>query len=379
MLTSRTLLTLLGITCSLASTHSLADDLQSRVDAVVKPLMEKHAIPGMAVAVFADGREHIFTYGEANKVYHQPVSRETLFEVGSLSKTYTATLVALASAEGKVDLAAPASRYQPALSNTALDQATLLELGAYSADCLPLQFPDDVESDAQALVFLQQWQRKAAPGTQRCYSNPSLGLFGDLAARAQKLPFAKLMEESLLPKLGLNHTYLQVPARAQSQYAQGYDAQQRPVRVTPGAFADEAYGIKTTIVDALRYVRVQVQPEQLTAPLKQAIALTHQGYFQVGRMTQGLGWERYPHPVTLPTLLAGNGAGMVREPQAIARLSPASPADAGAWYNKTGSTSGFGAYVAFIPSKGLGIALLANRNYPNEARVEAAYQILSGQ
>lgn len=379
MLTFRTFLTLLGLTCSLASTHSLADDLQSRVDAVVKPLMEKHAIPGMAVAVFADGREHIFTYGEANKVDHQPVSRETLFEVGSLSKTYTATLVALASAEGKVDLAAPASRYQPALSNTALGQATLLELGAYSADCLPLQFPDDVKSDAQALVFLQQWQRKAAPGTQRCYSNPSLGLFGDLAARAQKLPFAKLMEESLLPKLGLNHTYLQVPASAHSQYAQGYDAQQRPVRVTPGAFADEAYGIKTTIVDALRYVRVQVQPEQLTAPLKQAIALTHQGYFQVGRMTQRLGWERYPHPVTLPTLLAGNGAGMVREPQAVTRLSPASPAAAGAWYNKTGSTSGFGAYVAFIPSKGLGIALLANRNYPNEARVEAAYQILSGQ
>lgn len=379
MLTSRPLLALLGFTCSLISTHSLADSLQTRVDAVIKPLMEKHAIPGMAVAVFADGHEHVFTYGEANKAEHEPVSRDTLFEVGSLSKTYTATLVALASAEGKVDLAAPASRYQPALSNTALGQATLLELGAYSADCLPLQFPDDVENDAQALVFLQQWQRKAAPGTQRCYSNPSLGLFGDLAARAQQLPFAQLMEDSLLPKLGLHNTYLQVPASAQNQYAQGYDAQQRPVRVSPGAFADEAYGIKTTIVDALRYVRVQMQPELLTAPLKQAITLTHQGYFQVGSMTQGLGWERYPAPVTLPTLLEGNGAGMIRQPHAVTRLTPASAADAGAWYNKTGSTNGFGAYVAFIPAKGLGIALLANRNYPNEARVEAAYQILSGQ
>lgn len=368
-----------ALTLSLAAVtgQSLADALHTQVDDVIKPLMREHDIAGMAVAVIADGKAHYFTYGVANKAKAQPVERDTLFEVGSLSKTYTATLVALTSAQGTLALDAPAKRYHPALKGTSLGEASVLELGAYSADCLPLQFPDKVQTEAQVLAFYQHWKPRVARATQRCYSNPSLGLFGDVAARAQKKPFATIMSEQLLPALGLTDTYLAVPSTAQQRYAQGYNATNQPVRVNPGPLADEAYGIKTTVSDAAHYVRLQLNTDSLTPSLKKAIALTQAGYFKVGQMTQGLGWERYPYPVALETLLKGNSSEVALTPQATVRLQPPLPAEPAAWYNKTGATGGFGAYYAFIPAKGLGIVLLANRNYPNEARVRAAYQILS--
>lgn len=371
---TRLTLTLLALSSPLAQA---AEPLQTQVDDVIEPLMKAEGITGMAVAVYTHGQAHYFSYGVASKRERTPVTADTLFEIGSLSKTYTATLAALASAEGSLDLTAQAQRYQPALAGSALGKARVLDLGAYSADCLPLQFPDEVRTDAQALTFLQRWQPHSQPGSQRCYSNPSLGLFGDLAARARHQPFATLMTQDLLPRLGLHHTYLQVPAEAQGLYAQGYDAQNRPVRVSPGPFADAAYGIKTSARDLLRYARLHMQPAELAPALRQAVDITQQGYFEVGAMTQALGWERYPYPVSLATLIDGNGPQMVREPQATQRLDPALPRQTAAWYNKTGSTNGFGAYVAFIPGQNKAIALLANRNYPNEARVRAAYQILS--
>lgn len=368
---------LLATALTLAAPPLLANNLQATVDDVIPALMREQGIAGMAVAVYANGQSHYFNYGLADKASRQPVSRDTLFEVGSVSKTYTATLAALASAEGKLDLQAPASRYQPALAKASIGKASVLELGTYSGDCLPLQFPDEVQTPAQTLAWFQHWQPRFAPGTHRCYSNPSLGLFGDLAARAQQQPFAELMTQQVLPRLGLKHTYLEVPASARGLYAQGYDAKDQPVRVNPGPYAEQAYGIKTSASDLLHYVQLQLQPDTLDPAMRKAIAITQSGYFQVGAMIQGLGWERYPYPVSLNTLLEYNGAKIIRGENPIQALNPALPADPGAWYNKTGATGGFGAYVAFVPSRQMGIVLLANRNYPNEERVRAAQRILS--
>jgi beta-lactamase class C len=373
---------LAAVTLILATGQSVAStlpdaQLESTVNTLVRPLMQQQAIPGMAVAISVNGKQHYFNYGVASKQTGQAVSADTLFEIGSVSKTFTATLAALAQANGKLSLGDPASKHWPQLKGTAFDGITLLNLGTYSAGGLPLQFPEQVEDEASLLDYYRHWKADYAPGTHRLYSNPSLGLFGYLAAKSQDTPFVELMEKQLLPQLGLQHTFVEVPAAQMGHYAQGYDKDDKAVRVGPGALDAEAYGLKTSSADLLRYVDANLQPQRFSAPLQRAIATTQTGYYRVGEMTQGLGWELYRYPLTLDQLLAGNSTSMTLEPHRVNWLKPAQPLQDNTLLNKTGSTNGFGAYVVFVPSKHIGIVLLANKNYPNAERVKVAHAILT--
>nr|WP_223529584.1 class C beta-lactamase [Pseudomonas sp. GL-R-19] len=353
------------------------DQIETVVNAAVQPVMQAQAIQGMAVAVTVNGQAHYFNYGVASKETGNPVTQDTLFEIGSVSKTFTATLAAYAQATGKLSLSDKASQVLPALRGTAFDHISVLQLGTYSAGGLPLQFPAEFDSADKMLGYYQQWKPLYAPGSHRLYSNPSLGLFGYLAAQSMGQPFDELMEKTLLPKLGLQHTYVHVPQDQMALYAQGYNKDGKPVRVTPGALDSEAYGVKTSAEDLLRYVGANMKPASLEKPLQQAIALTHSGYYTVGDMTQGLGWEMYRYPITLDRLLDGNSTPMAMEAHKAQWLNPPQAQPQSVLVNKTGSTGGFGAYVAYVPSKDIGIVMLANKNYPNAERVRIAHRILS--
>ncbi|NWE48654.1 class C beta-lactamase [Pseudomonas gingeri] len=370
-----TLLGLLGSGNCLAAAATPAE-LKAVVDAAVRPLMQEQGIPGMAVAVLVNGQAHYFNYGVASKAGKQAVTENTLFEIGSVSKTFTATLAGYAVAQGKLSLSENASHYLPELRGSAFDKISVLQLGTYTPGGLPLQFPDEADSSDKMLGYFQNWKPTYPAGEQRQYSNPSLGLFGYVAARSLGRPFDDLMEKTLLPKLGLQDSYVRVPKDRMNRYAQGYKKDDSLSRVGPGAMDSEAYGIKTTSSDLLHYVQVNMKPQQLEAPLQQAIALTHTGYYQFGNTTQGLGWELYPYPVKLDTLTEGNSNKML-DPQKTSWFKTPEAPRADRWVNKTGSTSGFGAYVAYVPAKDIGIVMLANKNYPNPLRVKAAYEVLS--
>ncbi|MHC8401947.1 class C beta-lactamase [Pseudomonas sp. MDT1-17] len=353
------------------------DQIETVVNAAVRPVMQAQAIPGIAVAVTINGQPHYFNYGVASKENGKAVTEDTLFEIGSVSKTFTATLAAYAQATGKLSLSDKASSVLPELRGSAFDSISVLQLGTYSAGGLPLQFPGDADAPDKMLGYFKQWKPTYAAGTHRQYSNPSLGLFGYLAAKSMGQPFDELMEKTLLPKLGLKHTYLKVPQAQMGLYAQGYNKDDKPVRVGPGALDSEAYGVKTSAADLIGYVEANMKPGALEKPLQQAIATTHTGYYRVGDMTQGLGWEFYHYPVTLDTLLAGNSTQMAMEAHEVQWLTPPQPQPKSVLINKTGSTSGFGAYVAYVPSKDIGIVILANKNYPNPERIKIAHKILS--
>ncbi|HEJ1459768.1 TPA: PDC family class C beta-lactamase [Pseudomonas aeruginosa] len=371
--------TLLFATTPAIAGEAPADHLKALVDAAVQPVMKANDIPGLAVAISLKGEPHYFSYGLASKEDGRRVTPETLFEIGSVSKTFTATLAGYALAQDKMRLDDRASQHWPALQGSRFDGISLLDLATYTAGGLPLQFPDSVQKDqAQIRDYYRQWQPTYAPGSQRRYSNPSIGLFGYLAARSLGQPFERLMEQQVFPALGLEQTHLDVPEAALAQYAQGYGKDDRPLRVGPGPLDAEGYGVKTSAADLLRFVDANLHPERLDRPWAQALDATHRGYYKVGDMTQGLGWEAYDWPISLKRLQAGNSTPMALQPHRIARLPAPQALEGQRLLNKTGSTNGFGAYVAFVPGRDLGLVILANRNYPNAERVKIAYAILSG-
>ncbi len=371
-------LSLLAGCNSYASPGADRPEIQGMVDAAVRPLLEKYAIPGMAVAVSVDGKNYFYNYGVASKSDGRPVSNTTLFEIGSLSKTLTATLVTYAQVNGQLSLNDSVSRHLPYLKGGSFDNISLMNLGTHTAGDFPLQLPDEVGNEQQLMNYYKNWKPTHAAGTFRTYSNPGIGLLGVVTAKSMGVPFADAMQKTLFPGLGMTHSYIRVPAGQMKNYAQGYNKAGAPVRVNPAMLADEAYGVKTNTRDLIRFIDANMGLVKLDPKLQQAVTDTHTGYFTAGEITQDLIWEQYPDTAPLARLLAGNANQMVYQGVAAVKLAPPLPPQADVLLNKTGSTGGFGAYALYAPARKIGIVILANRNYPNDERVTAAYRILKG-
>jgi len=347
------------------------------VDATIHPLMQKYSIPGMAIAVTINGKNYFYNYGVTSKETQQRVTNKTLFEIGSFSKTFTATLASYAQVSGNLSLSDSPSKYFPFLRGSSFDNISLVNLGTHTAGGLPLQVPDNIDNTDQLMDYFKHWEPTHAAGTFRKYSNLSIGLLGMIAAKSMNVSYEDALEKKMFPELGMTHSYINVPADQMKDYAQGYTAKDVPVRLNPGVLATEAYGVKSGSADLIRFIDDNIQASRLSEKLQRAIKDTHTGYFKSGEFTQDLIWEQYPYPVELKQLLAGNDPGVIYQGSVASKLSPPLPPQADVLINKTGSTNGFSTYAAFIPSKQIGIVILANKSYPIDQRVTAAYQILT--
>jgi beta-lactamase class C len=360
--------------------HAAADPqprIKSAVDMAIRPVMTKYSIPGVAVGITVAGKSYVFNYGVVSTETRRPVTRDTLFEVGSVTKTFTATLASYAQVTGYLSLSDKTSKYLPALQDSKFGNVRLLNLGTHTPGGLPLQVPDNIGNDDDLMQYFKDWRPRYEPGTYRTYSNPGIGTLGLITAKSMGQDFVTLMEQRLFPVLGMKSSYINVPTAKMADYAQGYTKEGAPIRMATGELSSETYGIKTTASDLVRFVEANMNLIRLDKKFQRAITATHTGYFKAGPMTQDLMWEQYQYPVALKTLLEGNSPAMIFDATPVTEINPPEDPREDVWINKTGSTNGFGAYVAFVPEKRLGIVILANKSYPIEERVTAAYEILT--
>lgn len=361
---------------SLALTTISANALtQQNVDNIIKPLMKQQQIPGMSVAISIEGKHYFYHYGVLSKQNKAPINNNTLFEIGSLSKTFTATLAAYAQEQGKLDFSQKVSHYLPELTDSAFDHITVMNLATHTSG-LPLFVPETITNSAELISYYQHWLPEKTIGEYRSYSNLGTGLLGIVTAKQLKMPFEQAMEKLMLPSLGLKHTYIHVPKHQMKNYAQGYNKKDHPARVAPQILDAESYGLKSTAKDLIRFLDINMQTVKVAKSWQEAVEDTHTGFYLTDSFVQDMMWESYPWPVSLSQLHQGNRDEMALQPQKIEVIKPAMPPETRAFYNKTGSTNGFAAYAAFIPEEQIGIVILSNKWYPISDRITAAYQLI---
>ena len=356
--------------------------VRAAVDDAMKPVIAQYGIPGMAVGVTLNGARHFVEYGSASVKESVPATRDTLFELGSISKTFTATLATLAETDGKLALTDTVEQHMPELAGSPIGAVRLLDLATHTAGGFPLQLPDAVKTGVQLIAYYRAWKSTFAAGTMRSYANPSIALLGLVTARVLGDSFAKLAEGRLFPALGLKRTFINVPEAERTSYAWGTNRDGEPVRAGAGPIAAEAYGVTSNAVDMLRYLEVQLDllnkgaADGVAEPVARAVVTTHTGYYRAGPFTQDLIWEQYLTSVTLHDMMAGNSPEISMKSNPATAIEPPMAPRADVVFNKTGSTGGFGAYVVGAPEKKFGIVILANKFYPNRVRTKAAYRVM---
>lgn len=354
-----------------------AAEIEALLGGTYGPLVQVHGIPGLVVGLIFEGKSYFLESGTTMLHGGDAATRYTIFELGSVSKCFTSTLAAFAHVQGRLSLDQPVGDIVPRLRSTPIGKATPLHLATYTAGGLPLQFPEDVTSNDMAIEYLSAFTPSAAPGLVRQYSNPSVGLLGHATAQAMAGDFVELSKRVLLDPLGLRSTYLRVPDAQMHRYAWGHDRHRRQVRVNPGAFDAQAYGVKSTASDMLRWLGMLLETDRIPPPLRLAVAHTMSPRYHAGPMQQGMGWEMYPSPWSLQALLEGNSARTVLDALPVQAALSSPDAMRSMLLNKTGSTSGFAAYVALVPHRQAALVMLANQNFPTGDRVTAAHQVLN--
>src|SRR4051794_6676189 len=243
------------------------------VAAALVAAMRDSQIPGAALGILAGDREEHATFGVASLSSLRPVTPETLFQIGSLAKTYTATAIWRLIDEGALALDAPVRTYLPTLrlsDETTAATVTVANLLDHTAGW----YGDegfDTGSDADALARYVAERLPVLPQLFPCgaffsYNNAAFTLLGRLIEVATGTPYNNALQRLLLRPLGLEDTLLDHEAVLRRAYADGHAAGpingrdvvavQTPLWVPRSV--DPAGGLWSTTRDVLRYARLHL-------------------------------------------------------------------------------------------------------------------------
>lgn len=306
-----------------------------------------------------DGRRRIVAYGDPGEGA-KPLGPKSVFEIGSISKTFTGIILADMVRRGEVALDDPIAKHLPAglkVPSRGDRQITLLDLATHSSSLprLPTGYKIPDRSNPYAHyqadhlhAFLARYELEQDIGTKPLYSNLGMGLLGHLLSRAAGTKdFPELVRQRITGPLGLTMTDYGRAGEMSAWMVKGHDAKGAPVPYWDVAVLAGAGGINANAEDMLDYLAANAAPP--TTPLQAAMHDAHQPRRKINDkgLSIGLAWQRRTR----------NGLTAVEH---------------------GGGTAGFGTHLAFDPVSGAGVVVLANSD-SFSAGDEIAFELLRGR
>lgn len=227
--------------------------------------MARHRVPGVALGIVCEGREFMQGFGVTNVRHPLPVDEKTLFQIGSTTKTFTATAVMRLVEDGKLTLDQPIRTYLPDFTMRDPEVTTRLTMrhllthtGGWDGDF----FPDTGNGDdalARYVRLMADLPQLTPLGTIFSYNNAAFSLAGRVVEVVTGKTFEAALNELVLQPLGLKHSFLFPTDAMTHSFAVGHTTIAdktvvlRPWQVIRACAS--AGGIAASMIDQLRYAR----------------------------------------------------------------------------------------------------------------------------
>ncbi len=343
------------------------------VNQKITRFMQDNQVSGVAVEMYVDGQAQSYYFGMANTKKKIPVSGQTIFELGSITKLMTSLVLAQEVDSAKVQFNQPVKKFLPTLS-TKLEKMTLQDLATYTGG-LPFDLPTTIKTPAELQHYLSKLEPIYAPEQKWLYSNVSMGLLGQALEKVTHKGINQLYRKKIFEPLHMQASGITLAGTMRRFYAQGYDVGGKPTELSKTGLLPAAGSIKASANDMRHFLSAAIglpgTPETIFYPIR----MTETAYVELPHDLQGLGWvvnsltpERVDDLVEKPVIKTR--AIKVKEVYTKPMF------DGDALIDKTGMTNGFRAYIALIPNKKTGIVILANRAVTNNDIVSVGRKIL---
>jgi len=250
----------------------------------VRAAREENGVPGIAVGVLEDGVERHEAYGVTSVENPLEVTPETRFQIGSITKTFTATAICELIARGELELDRPVREYVPGLvlaDADATERVTLRHLLSHTGGWFGDYFDDTGWGDDAFAVYVERMRelpQQTPVGELWAYNNSGFALVGRVIELVTGNRFEDAMRELVFDPLGLTSTTFWPWDVMTERFVVGHVGLGDELQVARpwpvGRSAHAAGGIVSTTPDLLRYARLHLQPPPALAMMQKPQAST---------------------------------------------------------------------------------------------------------